>query len=163
MKSSVMGLVCAIGLATAGVAGGQNPAAAGAQSHPHPGGPDGPPSGAEVTAGPADIGQCGRLKPSALRGPLFRDRRPLTTNDIMQSYVGDPAPKIVSRWGAATTTYENRDGSRILTWRDEWSGCTQTVLVDSQDIVSRWRYSGCRCVQDRRGPPKATPIPPMTL
>ncbi|MCD9098785.1 hypothetical protein LU699_01510 [Luteimonas fraxinea] len=112
---------------------------------------------------PGDIGACKHIKPRFLRVPLLRSNRPRTTNDIMQSYVGDPAPIIVSRWGAPTTSYDNRDGSRILTWRNEWSGCTQTVLIDPQDIISRWRYSGCDCLRGRDGPPKGTPIPPMTL
>ncbi|KPN20723.1 hypothetical protein AO715_12995 [Xanthomonas sp. Mitacek01] len=110
-----------------------------------------------------DLGACRYAKASAIRGSFFTDYRRQTTNDIMQSYVGEPAPVLVSRWGAPARAYDNRDGSRILTWIDAWSGCTQTILIDPQDIVSRWRYSGCDCLRGRIGPSKGTPVPPMTL
>jgi len=116
---------------------------------------------APVQAG--NLGACGRVKPRTVNGGWLGKNRRLTRNDVMQSWVGEPTPELVSRWGAPTRTYDNRDGSRILTWIDAWSGCTQTMLIDAQDIVSRWRYSDCRCVQGVDGPPKGTPVPPMTL
>lgn len=163
MKGTAMGLVCALVIGLGSVASTRDATAAdvGPPSQDAASGMQQPVISASDDQG--DIGACKHIKDRFLRGPLFGNNRPRTTNDIMQSYVGDPAPILVSRWGAPTTTYDNRDGSRILTWRDEWSGCTQTVLIDPQDIVSRWRYSGCDCLRGRNGPPKGTPIPPMTL
>jgi len=111
---------------------------------------------------PGDIGRCANVEPRCPKRPLFAPQRRLTGNDIMQSCVGEPAPVLVSRWGASTTTYDHRNGSRILTWRDQWSGCAQTALIDPQDILSRWRYAACGCLQRGEGPSEDTPIPPMT-
>ena len=163
MKWTAMGLACAMGIGLGSVASAQDASGADVDTRAYEAGSGAQPPVIEAPVTPGDIGQCANIKPRFLRGPLFATHRRLTRNDIMQSFVGEPAPVLVSRWGAPTTTYDNRDGSRILTWRDEWSGCTQTVLIDPQDIVSRWRYSGCDCLRGRNGPPKGTPIPPMTL
>jgi|GEM_PF-718287 len=163
MKWIAMGIACAAGIGLMDIASAQDASAAGVDTRSRAAGDGAQPAVTAASDSPGDTGACKHVKERFLRGALLGSHRPRTTNDIMQSYVGDPASVLVSRWGAPTTTYDNRDGSRILTWRDEWSGCTQTVLIDPQDIVSRWRYSGCDCLRGRNGPPKGTPIPPMTL
>ncbi|WP_233671452.1 hypothetical protein [Luteimonas cellulosilyticus] len=87
-----------------------------------------------------------------------------TINDNMASWVGSRLDEIVADWGAPYSTFENRDGSRIVTWKN-WD-CTQNFKVDAQDVLTQWNVSpGCDCFgrSSRRDVPRNTPIPEMTL
>lgn len=108
----------------------------------------------------ADLGSC----PAKPKSDLFRDHRWLTTNDVMQSWVGAKASDLVASWGAPASTYDNEDGTRILTWKDDWEGCSKSFLTKADGVVLKWQYDGCDCYVDRsKGPPKGTPVPPLTL
>lgn len=107
-----------------------------------------------------DLGWC----PETLKGrAIFSKNRPNTVNDTMAGWVGAPASELVATWGAPSSSYDNRDGTRLLTWQREESDCRQSFLVDQQDVVSKWNYKDCNCISGRETLPKETPIPPMTL
>lgn len=122
--------------------------------------------GTGVAQEPQDrgLGSCENI---TVVGGLLSSTRPGTINDIQQSWVGSDLSKLVGGWGAPTSTFENRDGTRILSWKDSgWSSCTQTFEVDAQDVVTRWNNSNCSCIngdQRRDRVSKSTPIPRMTL
>lgn len=88
-----------------------------------------------------------------------------TTNDRVASWVGSDLGEIVASWGAPYSVFDNRDGSRIVSWKSY--SCTTTVKVDPLDEVTHWNVSnGCNCITrnklDRRYS-RETPVPPMTL
>jgi len=105
------------------------------------------------------LGVCEGATTKMLFGPRVR-----TINDNMASWVGSSLDEIVADWGAPSSTFENRDGSRIVTWKN-WD-CTQNFKVDAQDVLTQWNVSsGCSCFgnSSRRDIPRSTPIPQMTL
>jgi len=105
------------------------------------------------------LGVCEGSATKMLFGP-----RVSTINDAMSSWIGSGLDEVVASWGAPYSTFENRDGSRIVTWK-EWD-CTKNFKVDAQDVLTQWNVgSGCRCFSDRspRDVPRSTPIPEMTL
>ncbi len=95
---------------------------------------------------------------------LLRPGRAETVNDVQQSWVGDDLSALVSSWGAPTSTFENRDGTRILTWRGgDWDDCTQSFEVDANDVITRWNNRGCRCWNGQKRLSRDVPLPEMTL
>lgn len=105
------------------------------------------------------LGVCEDVNTKRLVGP-----RVSTINDAMFSWIGSGLDELVSSWGAPYSTFENRDGSRIITWKD-WD-CTKNFKVDAQDVLTHWNVgSGCRCLSGGSGRdlPRSTPIPEMTL
>jgi len=95
---------------------------------------------------------------------LFHKNRARTINDSMESWIGSDLRKIVSKWGAPQSTFDNRDGSRIVSWNTD--GCTQSFQADEKDVLRLWSVSGdCTCVYSNNPMdiPKDTPVPPMTL
>lgn len=109
------------------------------------------------------LGSCANVKLTE----FLVQGRPETVNDIQQSWVGDALSQLVASWGAPTSTFENRDGTRILTWKDDdWAGnCTQSFEVNDSDVVTRWNNHGCPCRNGSKPKrlSKDTPVPEMTL
>lgn len=93
-----------------------------------------------------------------------------TTNDIMQSWVGHNESELIGSWGAPEKSFQNRDGSRVLTWKNyretdtTYGYCTQTFLANKEGIIQAWKYNFCD--YDMSNLPrisKSIPIPNPTL
>jgi hypothetical protein len=121
-----------------------------------------------VTAAHADdagsLGGCEGIKLKV----LLRSTRPTTLNDVMASWIGSNLREVVGKWGPPQGTFDNRDGSRILSWKEQgpnWGVCTKTFQADANDALQLWSLSGdCGCTALARGTePRDTPVPRMTL
>ena len=72
-----------------------------------------------------------------------------TAGRIMRSWEGKTSDELISKWGAPDSSASLDDGSRVLTWitvSGDESGvntCRQSFTINSEDVVSRWSYSGC--------------------
>lgn len=116
-------------------------------------------AGTGIASDDKGLGACEGVRLKGLVGG-----RAQTINDVMASWVGSHLSETVARWGAPYSTFENRDGSRIITWKD--GGCAKNFKVDLEDVLTHWSVgSGCRCFNgsspsfERRN----LPVPHMTL
>ena len=123
-------------------------------------------SSSAVAQNDGSLGSCEGRNVSI---PWFSKYRLGTINDTMQSWVGSPLSELVARWGAPDSTFENRDGSRIITWKEsDWihGECSKNFEVDAQDVLTRWNTRGpCGCTYDDKASreSKDVPVPRMTL
>lgn len=105
------------------------------------------------------LGPCDGIRVKTMLGRRFH-----TINDAMQSWIGSTASEVVGQWGAPTSSFENRDGTRILSWRDEWSGCVKSFGAGTDDVISKWGANkSCTCRSTSGRLPNSAPVPEMTL
>lgn len=93
-----------------------------------------------------------------------------TTNDVMQSWVGYNESQLIGSWGAPENTFQNRDGSRVMTWKHyretdtTYGYCTQTFLSDKNGIIQAWKYNFCQYnLYNLPRIPKSRPVPKPSL
>mgnify|MGYP000845529473 CR=1 FL=1 len=120
-------------------------------------------TGAAVAESDRALGSCDGIR----LGSLLSKWRPSTLNDSMQSWIGANLPEVVAKWGAPAATFENRDGTRIVSWKEGdslFGECTKTFEADAQDVLTRWNTSGaCECTYRNSRELRSTPVPRMTL
>jgi len=73
-----------------------------------------------------------------------------TTNEIMNSWMGQPEAKLLSSWGVPNNSAVLSDGSKVLTWTTLWNDynyntytCRKTFTINNNGIVAGWSYYGC--------------------
>ena len=104
-------------------------------------------------------------------GNLVYGERYETLNDLMQSWVGEPEEKLISKWGPPDNTYRLDNGSKVLSWEHVWGVyvgqrfyCSERFMIDPKGIVSKWGYTHCRkSVSNPKVISKDVPIPQPTL
>ncbi|MEZ0471270.1 hypothetical protein [Luteimonas salinilitoris] len=107
-------------------------------------------------------------------GNMMRSERSMTLSDVMQGWVGKNEADLVADLGAPFSSYQNRDGSVVITWKEitklynrttqlyDFAHCEKTFLIDPSGVVSKWKYKNCRSTV--RGTVLAsTPIPRPSL
>lgn len=81
----------------------------------------------------------------------------VSTNKVMDSWVGQSDSVLVMRWGAPDSVLALPDGRKVLTWSSYWgnyigtSTCRKSFTVDHQGYVENWSFNGCQPVQLGRG------------
>ena len=62
-----------------------------------------------------------------------------STYNEMDKWMGHKVSEIVSVWGAASSTYDNQDGTKMLTWKkynfDHDKTCTKSFTINEQGII----------------------------
>ena len=102
-------------------------------------------------------------------GNLINGERNYTLNDAMQSWVGSSESELVSSWGVPNGSYQNKDGTIVLTWQQYWETqlsygyCKKIFLVDPQGVIRKWKYDSCATQIAGKTVPASTPVPPPTL
>jgi hypothetical protein len=74
-----------------------------------------------------------------------------TQREIMSSWEGSSADRLLAKWGAPDSSIQLDNGGRVLTWTSFGGGgnqpiqtCRQSFTVNSRGIITEWSYSGCQ-------------------
>jgi hypothetical protein len=77
----------------------------------------------------------------------------VTTQSVMQSWVGKPASELISNWGSPDSVSRLDDGRTVYTWvtiSGDQSGvhqCRQSYTASAEGIIERWSFNNCPRLQ----------------
>lgn len=74
---------------------------------------------------------------------------PSKLEKAMDSWVGEPAGKLLASWGAPDTSVKLNDGSTVMTWKRIWfrndvrHECRRSFTIGPDERVKSWTYQDC--------------------
>ncbi|MCG3148114.1 MAG: hypothetical protein PCFJNLEI_01556 [Verrucomicrobiae bacterium] len=76
------------------------------------------------------------MKPSAIfAGLVVLLTACATTNEVMQTWVGQPESKLIARYGAPDTQISLPDGSSVYTWKRTWHDRNGFIQIGRQNFI----------------------------
>ncbi|MBS7457356.1 hypothetical protein [Coralloluteibacterium stylophorae] len=95
---------------------------------------------------------------------MVTNKRYQTSYDIAASWVGAPEDDLIIKWGPPTNSHVLSSGAELISYDDEWSGCSKKFLVED-GVIAKWGMSSScsKAVRNAKSIPADLPVPQPTL